>query len=120
VSAQIGRRIAIVGSRDFPNEQLVRAFVHSLPKSLGIQVVSGGAPGVDTWAASEAEKCGLEVKVFRPDYKKFVPNRAPKERNTTIAEYADYCVAFWSGRDGGTTDVVGKFVLRGKAVEVHR
>lgn len=41
-------RVAIIGSRRFPYPIVVVDFVRSLPA--GTVVVSGGAPGVDSWA----------------------------------------------------------------------
>lgn len=67
--------VGIVGSRDYPDEERVRAYVRSLPP--GTTVVSGGrrsrywpafiGRGVDVWAADEAEKCGLTVVEKEPN-----------------------------------------------------
>jgi hypothetical protein len=67
--------VAIVGSRDYPHEDAVRAYVRSLPP--GTEVVSGGrrakhwpgwrGRGVDAWAADEAERCGLPLAEYEPD-----------------------------------------------------
>jgi hypothetical protein len=57
--------VAIVGSRDFPDLDMVRAFVRSLPKDAC--VVSGGARGVDQAAESEAKKCNLAVASYKPE-----------------------------------------------------
>src|SRR5688500_12151427 len=62
--------IAIVGSRKFPDEAAVRAYVRTLPSTY--KVISGGAPGVDQWAEDEAKKCGIWLRRYpaqwtRPD-----------------------------------------------------
>lgn len=57
-------RIAIVGSRDFPNLNAVRARVESLPA--GTTIVSGGARGVDIIAEETALRVGLAVVSYRP------------------------------------------------------
>ncbi len=59
------RHIAIVGSRARSDRETVDLFVARLPTHC--VVVSGGAPGPDTWAEQAAGKHGLAVKVFRPD-----------------------------------------------------
>ena len=71
------KRIAIIGSRDFPTAQLVEAYVASLPDDS--IVVSGGAKGVDSWAVQAAENRGLEVKVFDADWGRSVPRLVPFE-----------------------------------------
>lgn len=110
--------IAIVGSRDFPvpaeAEKAVRGYVRSLPR--GTTVVSGGARGTDTWAEEEAEKRGLERKIFPVD-KKGLPAYGTKgskaayrkralERNQKIVDAADVLVAFWDGSSTGTEDSI--------------
>jgi hypothetical protein len=57
-------RIAIVGSRNFPDEVMVRTILHGVLKMWHL-VVSGGAPGVDTWAEQVAQTIGLPVCVHR-------------------------------------------------------
>ncbi len=60
----MSERIAIVGARNHPNLDIVRAYVRTLPA--GSVVVSGGAAGVDTVAAGEARACGLTVVEYVP------------------------------------------------------
>jgi len=48
--------VAIIGSRRRKDEEVIRAFVRSLPSDT--IVVSGGAKGVDQWAENEAIKRG--------------------------------------------------------------
>ena len=56
------RFVAIVGSREFPRQDWVEAFVERLkPDTI---VVSGGAKGVDSWAVRTAKSRGLLTKVF--------------------------------------------------------
>lgn len=92
-------KIAIVGSREYPNLEDVRDFVRSLPP--GFVIVSGGAKGVDRVAEDEAVKVGLKVEVFYPDWAKY-GKRAGFLRNVGIVEAADELVAFWDGESKGT------------------
>jgi predicted Rossmann-fold nucleotide-binding protein len=61
------KRVAIVGSRDYPDLEQVRWFVRKLAEKYpDALVVSGGARGVDRVAESEAHTQGLKVLSFRP------------------------------------------------------
>jgi len=52
-------KVAIVGSRHYPNLERVRKYVRKL--SPNDTIVSGGAKGVDQTAEDEARKLGMEV-----------------------------------------------------------
>lgn len=59
-------RVAIVGSRDWPEPERVRAFVAELAKRYpNATVISGGARGVDQEAEQAARLCALEVVSYR-------------------------------------------------------
>jgi hypothetical protein len=110
-------RIAIVGSRGYPDLDEVRAFVRSLPS--GTVVVSGGAHGVDAVAENEARKCGLTVDIYLADWK----NRGGAAgflRNHTIVENADEVVAFWDGVSRGTSHTIAIARRKGKPVTIHQ
>jgi predicted Rossmann fold nucleotide-binding protein DprA/Smf involved in DNA uptake len=112
-------RLGIVGSREFPNrflvEETVRRMFARMPQ---ISVISGGARGVDTWAAEEARRCGLDVVEFLPDIEKYGIPQAYFERNTLIAEVAEAILAFWDGRSTGTLDTLRKAKTLGKKIRV--
>ncbi len=95
-------RYAIVGSRDWPNLEEVRALVrhiHGLqPNAL---IVSGGAEGVDRAAQEEAERIGMRTLVFLPDWKAH-GRRAGFVRNEKIVQFADYVLAFQWEESRGT------------------
>lgn len=93
------KRIAIIGSRDFPTSQLVEAYVASLPDDS--IVVSGGARGVDSWAVQAAENRGLEVKVFDADWRTHGAKAGPI-RNASIIASSDHVTAFWDRKSRGT------------------
>ena len=56
----LGSQVAVVGSREFPELEMVRLFVAQLPTS--VVVVSGGARGVDQCAEASARARGLAVR----------------------------------------------------------
>jgi hypothetical protein len=99
----LGSRVAIVGSRDFPNADAVSAFIQSLPA--GTVVVSGGARGVDQWAEDAANALGLQTKIIHADWKN-LGRRAGPIRNAEIVASADRLLAFWNGRSRGTLNAV--------------
>jgi hypothetical protein len=111
-------KIGIVGSRDYPLEAFVRAFVRGIharvPDAI---IVSGGARGVDTWAADEARKCGMQVEVHPADWEGR-GRGAGLERNSVIVARSQLLVAFWNGVSRGTVDSIRKARRAGKRVTV--
>lgn len=88
------KKVAIVGSRNFPRLDLVRDRVSLLEP--GTTVLSGGAPGVDELAEDRARRRGLQVisvpakwrvnGVYNP--------RAGTDRNAEIIGPSDEVFAF--------------------------
>ena len=105
-------KIGIVGSRIMPQEHkhLIEEFVGSLRE--GTVVVSGGARGVDSWAADAARERGLEVIEHRPDIEDTAPKaefiKAAFGRNMIIAKDSDIIFAFICKDGGGTEDTLDK------------
>lgn len=98
----------------------VAIYIASLPRDA--VVVTGGAPGVDTWAHSAAQRRGLARKqelarwvedgVYNP--------QAGFERNRrTLDLKPDLVHAVWDGVSGGTADMVAEARRRGIPVEVE-
>lgn len=113
------RKIAIVGSRGYPDMDAVKAFVNSLPPDTII--ISGGAMGVDQVAENTARERGFTVISILPDYAAF-PGRlryAPIARNRTIVEQADAVVVFWDGFSKGSESVIRFCRERGVPCEVR-
>ncbi len=93
-------KLAVVGSRDFSDLSMVEK-VLTVDVNRITEIVSGGARGVDTAAAAFAEKQGIKIKVFLPDWDKFGRAAGPI-RNKQIVEYCDEIIAFWDGKSPGT------------------
>ena len=110
-------KVAIVGSRDFPQWYKVWEFVTYLPPDT--VVVSGGARGVDTSAVEAATACGLKVEVYRADWKRYGLSAGFK-RNQQIVDAADRVVAFWDGVSRGTADTLDKAALARKPIRIIR
>jgi hypothetical protein len=87
-----------------------------------IIVVSGGAPGPDTWAEKAARKRGLTALIFRPDLEgarsQGQITRRKHKRNQLIVDAADELIALVSpDRKGGTEDAVAR--VRRKGIPVR-
>ena len=104
-------KIAIIGSRSI-TEPDIGKYV-----SEGDEIVSGGAVGVDMWAADYAEKNGLKLTLFLPEYDRY-GRAAPILRNKKIVDYADKIVAFWNGSSKGTLSVIKYAEKCGKPCEI--
>ena len=92
-------RIAIVGSRSILEADLGKYISDT------DEIVSGGAVGIDSYAAEYAKKNGLRLTVFLPQYELY-GRAAPIVRNKEIVDYADKIVAFWDGKSKGTLSVI--------------
>ena len=87
--------------------------------SQSTEIVSGGAAGIDRYAAQCAQRNGWKLKEFLPDYR-CCGRAAPLIRNRQIADYADAVIAFWDGRSRGTAYTVDYCRKIGKKVRVIR
>ena len=109
--------VGIVGSRRWKSRAAVESLVDTLPPDT--TVVSGGASGVDSWAAEFARKRGLKVVVFLPDLPtvpaSWTANGNPRweytkayhARNRQIAEHSHVVYAFVApDRKGGTENTI--------------
>ncbi len=106
-------KVAVIGSRNIS----VNNLENYLPEETA-EIVSGGARGVDTSAREYAQKSGLKLTEFLPDYEKY-GKRAPLLRNDQIIDYADMVLAFWDGKSRGTAYVIDHCRKKNKKVEVH-
>ena len=93
-------KLAIIGSRNLNVENIG----DYIPSGVS-EIVSGGAKGIDTFAAQYARGNGIALTEFLPDYARYGKG-APIVRNKQIAEYADEVLAFWDGKSRGTLSVI--------------
>jgi len=80
-----------------------------------IEIVSGGAKGIDTDAANLGRKYFNGSTVFEPEYDKYPGRVAPLKRNETIADYSDVLLVVYNG-SGGSLHVKNQFKKRNKPV----
>lgn len=105
-------KVAVIGSRNLTVSHLEKY----LPPET-VEIVSGGAKGIDMCARTYANVHGLKLTEFFPDYRRF-GRGAPLRRNIEIVEYADIVLAFWDGRSKGTEFVIKYCRKIGKRLEI--
>ena len=93
-------KVGIVGSRSLTVENME----DYLPKEC-IEIISGGAKGVDSCAAEYARTHNIRLTEILPEYKKY-GKAAPIVRNKEIVEKSDLIIAFWDGKSAGTKSVI--------------
>ena len=110
-------RTIIAGPRDFTE---AACLLTALRESQFVitEVVSGGAPGIDTLGEQWAEKQGIPVKRFPADWDKFGRAAGPI-RNKQMAEYAEQLLACWDGQSRGTCDMIRTARKQGLNVYVY-
>lgn len=89
-------------------------------KDYNVELVSGGAKGVDTMVEKFAKKFDIpfvEFPVTSNDWKIF-GRGAGNLRNNKMIEYGDYIVAFWDGKSRGTQHLIQSSKKRKKPVDI--
>jgi len=92
-------KIAVIGSRDFNDYNLLKSMLDPVKFKIGL-IVSGGARGADSLAERYARENNIETLIFIPDWSK--GKSAGYERNKQIVEASDIIIAFWDGSSKGT------------------
>ena len=99
--------VAILGSRDFNNYELLKNRIDKILIDKNVeQLISGGANGTDKLAEKYASDNNYQIKVIKPDWKK--GKWAGLERNSEIIEQSDIVIAFWNGISRGTFHIINK------------
>ena len=95
-------KLAVVGSRGFVNKHRIYLELYKFFKKYpDLELVSGGARGVDTIAEHFAKDVGIPIKVFHAQWDLY-GRSAGYKRNHLIWDYADQGIAFWDGESKGT------------------
>lgn len=106
-------KVAVIGSRNLTVPNLEKY----LPEGT-TEIVSGGAKGVDTSARECAQRMGLKLTEFLPEYEKY-GRAAPIKRNDLIIDHADMVLAFWDGKSRGTAYVIKTCEEKNKKVVIY-
>lgn len=124
--ADAQKRIAVVGSRKYPNLDYVVSYVQSLPSDTII--ISGGAQGVDLCAEQTARERDMKVVRIpvdtyklpqKYDERKIEYGRRARVRNQYIIEMAGSVTAFWDEKSTGTKDSIEKARAIGRPVSIN-
>lgn len=105
-------RVAVIGSRGL----LVSDLEKYLPDGV-VEIISGGAKGIDSCARAYALENGIRLTEFLPEYDKY-GRSAPLKRNLKIIENADLVLAFWDGVSRGTEFVIDNCKQMGVPVKI--
>lgn len=97
------RRIAVVGSRDYPNLEEVRQYIREQERD--VVIISGGARGVDSVAIEEARKLRVAYEIYPADWQHH-GRSAGIRRNRTIVDKCTELIAFWDGKSLGTATTI--------------
>lgn len=93
-------KVAIIGSRSL----IITNFEDYIPENT-VEIISGGAKGIDSCAKDFALKHSLKYTEFLPKYNLY-GKAAPLRRNLEIISYADMILAFWDEKSRGTKFVI--------------
>lgn len=103
-------RFAVIGSRNYNNQEQLNRTLSFFIKNKGDVIVSGGASGADQTAAKWARERDFEVVEYIPNWEKD-GRGAGFKRNAQIIGDSDMVIAFWCQTNGvyskGTANSIG-------------
>jgi len=113
-------KVVIAGGRDVGFDDAWAGIVLSFrdTKWVPVEVVSGGASGVDSVAKQYADYEGIPFKLFAADWDG-LGRKAGPIRNQQMAEYGDCLIAVWDGKSRGTYNMISQMRLLNKPVHIH-
>lgn len=119
-------KVIIAGSRTITDKhkvypifsKILTYLVSQLSSPLNIEIVSGGARGIDTLAESFAELWKISFKKFPANWDKYGKS-AGYIRNVEMADYADVLIAVWDGKSKGTSHMIDIAKKKGLEVFIH-
>lgn len=115
-------KIAVIGQRQIKDDRSVKFIFDKLDYLLSnkqdIEIVQGGAKGVDSIAYMYAVKKNYKFKLFPAKWLVY-GKQAGYLRNIGMIEYCDVVVAFWDGKSKGTKHMIDNSIKRGLDVRVY-
>ena len=95
-------KLGVVGSRKKVSRENVFLILDNFKARMKIDlIISGGAEGVDSFAAEWAKKNKIELLIYRPHWEIFGKSAGAK-RNQQIVDISDELLIFWNGESPGT------------------
>lgn len=112
-------RVVIAGSRNLKiGPVALSSLVHTAPfYNEMTQILSGGASGIDSYAAMYADHYGIPFTEYRPEYRKYTAKAAPIIRNKAMADNADALIAVWDGKSRGTRNMIDE--AKARNLKIH-
>lgn len=116
------KKIIVAGPRDYYDKeyiyQILDKYLNQLyiSKTEDVEIVEGGARGVDSIAKDYAKEYKLQHKQFPADWDRNGRSAGPI-RNQRMAEYADVLIAFYNG-SRGTSNMIKQAMEYGLTVHV--
>ena len=113
-------KIIIAGGRTFNNYDFLKESVLKYLKTIdseNIQIVSGGAKGVDAIGERFAKEQNIDLVIFPADWSQFGRRAGPK-RNAQMADYASHLISFWDGQSKGTKSMINLAKKKGLQIEI--
>ena len=117
-------KIIVAGCRDFTDYDFFKKKLDLFFKNLitvEVEIVSGGARGVDSMAIKYAKEKELRWIIFPADWDKH-GKAGGFIRNQLMAEYSEGLLAFWDFKSKGTMDMIDrakKHKLKIKIINIH-
>lgn len=93
-------KLAIIGSRNFDNYNVVKEYLKPYKDKISL-VVSGAAKGADSLGEKWAIDNNIETLILPADWDKH-GKKAGYIRNEDIIKNCDAVIAFWDGNSKGT------------------
>jgi hypothetical protein len=115
-------KLIIAGSRTLKDYKLVEKIINDALVNLDkdtIEIISGGAKGVDTLARQYAMKNKLPCKVFEPNWDEYGKS-AGYMRNSEMANYGNALIAIWDGKSKGTKHMITEARRNGLKIKVFK
>ena len=116
------KKIIVAGPRDFEDKDFINKvldkYINMLYLSVfeNVEIVVGGANGVDRIAKEYAINCELMHIQFQAEWVTYGKYAGPK-RNQQMAEYADVLIAFYNGSKG-TSNMIKQAMQHGLTIHI--
>jgi hypothetical protein len=103
-------RIVFTGSRNWDDSKLIYPLFDALDHD-AVEIIHGGAQGLDSQVDNIARLYGHEPTVVHPDWDQYGKAAGPI-RNSRMAQVADLVIAYRSfGRSRGTDNMIANAIL---------
>ena len=114
-----GIKLAIVGTRTYTNyDEFVEIYRNNYENAVVVEIVSGGARGVDAMAKQLARDYWITYKEFPAEWSTYGKSAAAI-RNKQIVDYCDELLAIWDSESRGTAMTINMAKESGKKYLVH-